>query len=278
MRTATSGSAAALLLLGLLAGCGSSDGGGGGSASTSTPTSSPTPSSTPVAAVADLDGATYESTGVAGHELASAEPIRMSFEGDTMSVSAGCNTLFGAYAVDTGTLAWSGDPASTMLACEPALTDQDVWLADLFTTGVGASTDGSSLTLTSDDVVIDLEDVAEPDLDELLGRTWTVRGIVVDGVTSRVPSGMRKPRLVVSKGGLSRLDTGCNTGRTRVTVDGETLTFAPPTVTRQACPAPERGVERAVLAVVDGTSDHVWYRAATLVVTKGDRGLVFEVR
>ena len=280
MRTTTLGSATALLLVGLLAGCGSSDDGAGGSdsTSTSTPTSRPSPSSTPVAAVADLDGATYESTGVAGHELASTEPLRMTFEGDTMSVSAGCNTLFGEYDVTNGTLAWSGEPASTMVACEPALTDQDVWLADLFTTGVEAATDGSNLTLTSEDVVIELADVAEPNLEELLGQTWTVRGIVVDGVTSRVPSGMRKPRLVVSKSGLSRLDTGCNTGRTRVTVDGETLTFAPPTVTRQACPAPERGVERAVLAVVDGPSDHVWYRASTLVVTKGNRGLVFEVR
>ena len=125
---------------------------------------------------------------------------------------------------------------------------------------------------------MELADVAEANLEDLLGRTWTVRGIVVDGVTSRVPAEVRNPKLVVSKQGLSRLDTGCNKGRTRVTVDEDTITFAPPTVTRQACPAPARGVERAVLAVVDGASDHVWYRAATLVVTKGDRGLVFEVR
>ena len=176
-----------------------------------------------------------------------------------------------------GVLAWSGDPASTMVACEPELSDQDAWLTELFTTGVEATADGSTLTLTAGDVVMELADVQAENLEELLGHTWTVRGIVVDGVTSRVPSGVRNPTLVVSKKGLSRLDTGCNKGRTRVTVDGDSLTFAPPTVTRVACPPPARGVERAVLAVVDGTSDHVWTRAATLVVTKGDRGLVFEV-
>ena len=270
------GAAATLLLVALLGGCGSSDDGDDGD--TSTPTTSPTPSSTPVAAVADLDGTTYESTRVEGHELVPGEPVRVGFEGDTMSVSAGCNTMFGAYDVTDGLLAWSGAPASTLVGCEPELGDQDAWLADLFTTGAEATLDGSTLTLSSGDVVMELSDVAETNLDELLGHTWTVRGIVVDGVTSRVPSGVRTPRLVVSTSGLSRLDTGCNTGRTRVTVDAESLTFAPPTVTRQACPPPARGVQRAVLAVIDGTSDHVWYRAATLVVTKGDRGLVFEVR
>ena len=276
MRRPRLGATAALLLVGLLAGCGSSDNGDKSGDST-TPTTSPTPSSTPVAAVADLDGTTYESTSVEGHELVPGKPVRVSFEGDTMSVSAGCNTMFGAYDVTDGALAWSGEPASSLVACEPELADQDAWLADLFTTGVDATLDGSTLTLTSGDVVMELTDVEETNLEDLLGRTWTVRGIVVDGVTSRVPSGVRNPTLVVSKSGLSRLDTGCNTGRTRVTVDGETITFAPPTITRQACPAPARGVQRAVLAVVDGPSDHAWYAASTLVVTKGDRGLVFEV-
>ena len=125
---------------------------------------------------------------------------------------------------------------------------------------------------------MELTDVAEENLEELLGRTWTVRGIVEDGVTSRVPSGVRNPRLEVGSDGLSRLDTGCNAGRTTVTVGEDFLTFGHPAVTRQACPGAAGGVEQAVLAVVDGQSDHVWYRAATLVVTKGDRGLVFEVR
>ena len=192
MRTPRLGAASALLLVGLLAGCGSSDNGDDG-ADTTTPTTSPTPTSTPVAAVADLDGTTYESTSVEGHELVPGEPVRVSFEGDTMSVSAGCNTMFGAYDVTDGTLAWSGEPASSLVGCEPELADQDAWLADLFTTGVEATLDGSTLTLTSGDVVMELTDVAETNLEDLLGRTWTVRGIVVDGVTSRVPSGVRNP-------------------------------------------------------------------------------------
>ena len=277
MRRPRLGATAALLLVGLLAGCGSSDNGDKSGDST-TPSTSPTPTSTPVGAVADLDGTTYESTSVEGHELVPGEAVRVSFEGDTMSVSAGCNTMFGAFELTDGTLAWSGEPASSLVGCEPELADQDAWLAELFTTGVEATTDGSTLTLTSGDVVMELADVAETNLEDLLGRSWTVRGIVVDGVTSRVPSGVRNPRLEVGKDGLSRLDTGCNAGRTTVTVGEDFLTFGHPAVTRQACPGAAGGVEQAVLAVVDGRSDHVWYRAATLVVTKGNRGLVFEVR
>ena len=265
--------AATILLVGPLAGCGSS--GGEDDGGDAAPTNAP--SGTPVAA-ADLAGKTYESTAVEGHELVPGEPVRVTFEGDTMSVSAGCNTMFGAFELTDGTLAWSGEPASSLIGCEPELADQDAWLAELFTTGVDASSDGSSLTLTSDEVVMELADVAEENLEELLGRTWTVRGIVEDGVTSRVPSGVRNPRLEVGSNGLSRLDTGCNSGRTTVTVGKDSLTFGHPAVTRQACPGAAGGVEQAVLAVVDGQSDHVWYRAATLVVTKGDRGLVFEVR
>ena len=275
MRAGRLGAAAAALLLGgLLAGCGSSDDGEeGGEPATTTGSSG-----TPVASVADLDGTTYESTSVECHELVPGQPVRIVFDGDTMSVSAGCNTLFGEYELSDGSLGWAGDPASTMLACEPELADQDAWLTELFTAGVDATSAGSTLTLTSGDVVIELADVAEANLDELLGRTWTVRGIVEDGVTSRVPSGVRNPRLEVGKDGLSRLDTGCNAGRTTVTVGEDFLTFGHPAVTRHACPGAAGGVEQAVLAVVDGRSDHVWYRAATLVVTKGNRGLVFEVR
>ena len=111
-----------------------------------------------VAAVADLDGTTYESTSVEGHELVPGAPVRVSFEDDTMSVSAGCNTMFGAFERDRGTLAWSGEPAWSLIGCEPELADQDAWLADLFTTGVEATPDGSTLTLTSADVVMEFAD------------------------------------------------------------------------------------------------------------------------
>ena len=87
----------------------------------------------------DLEDATFVSTSVAGRDLVPGSTIRVAFEGDSMAVAAGCNTMTGAWELVDGTLAWTGDPAQTMMACEPALSDQDTWLLGLFTDGLAAS-------------------------------------------------------------------------------------------------------------------------------------------
>ena len=122
-----------LLLAGMLTAC-SDDSGGG----TAEPTSTGEASATPVD-LASLDGTAYVSTRVEGRELVPGSEIQLLFEDDVMSVSAGCNTMFGAYEMTGTTLAWVSEPASSMMACEPELADQDIWLSELFTTGVDAT-------------------------------------------------------------------------------------------------------------------------------------------
>ena len=56
-------------------------------------------SPTPVAA-ADLAGRTFVSTTVTGFELIDGTEIRISFEEDHLSASAGCNTMGGAYRIE----------------------------------------------------------------------------------------------------------------------------------------------------------------------------------
>ena len=46
--------------------------------------------------------------------------------------NAGCNTTFGPFEVDGTTIAWTSDPAATMMMCDPDLLEQDRWLTDLF--------------------------------------------------------------------------------------------------------------------------------------------------
>ena len=204
-------------------------------------------------AAADLDGTTYESTAVEGHELVPGEPVRLTFEGDTMSVSAGCNTMFGAFEVTDGTLAWSGEPASSLVGCEPELADQDAWLAELFTTGVEASSDGSTLTLTSGRRGHgargrgrgEPRGAARAHLDGARDR----RGRGHQPGAFRGPQPAARGREAAACPGWT---PGCNAGRTTVTVGEDSLTFGHPAVTRQACPGAAGGVEQAVLAVVDG--------------------------
>jgi heat shock protein HslJ len=105
-----------------------------------------------------------------------------------------------------------------------------------------------------------------------------VVGTISDGRTVRLPVRMTPPRLDVRKDGTARVDTGCNTGRTVVRVDGDTLVFGPTSTTRMACRQPAREIERRVLEVLDGPSDYVSFDGSVLVVTRAGTGLMVEVR
>src|SRR5690349_9852868 len=75
-----------------------------------------------------LDGNTYESTSVTGHDLVAGSSIVVAFTDGSMAVSAGCNTMFGTPTVDDGVLRWTGTPAATLMACSDELMAQDTWL------------------------------------------------------------------------------------------------------------------------------------------------------
>ena len=138
----------ALVVLGV-AGCGSDN------SSEATDESATSASGSAVTAD-DLEGGTYASTSVTGHDLVEGSTINLSFEGQRMQLSAGCNIISAAYDVTDGTLAWTGEPAATMMACPDDLMAQDQWLVELFQDGVTATSDGSTLTLTNDEVTIEL--------------------------------------------------------------------------------------------------------------------------
>ena len=93
------GAAAALLVVTLTAACADSS---DSSDSSSSPSPSSTDASSSTLDPASLDGTTYTSISVEGRELVSGTAIELSFEDDTMSVWAGCNSMFGAFEV-TGT-------------------------------------------------------------------------------------------------------------------------------------------------------------------------------
>ena len=61
------------------------------------------------------------------HELAPDSKITLTFTSDSVTANAGCNTLRGRAKVDEDELVVE-EPASTMMACEDPLADQDVWL------------------------------------------------------------------------------------------------------------------------------------------------------
>jgi hypothetical protein len=56
-----------------------------------------------------------------------------------------------------GFLRWAGEPLTTLIGCDEALSAQDHWLSDLLTKGAKVRLDGSTLTLTRDTTVIHLD-------------------------------------------------------------------------------------------------------------------------
>lgn len=226
----------------------------------------------------DLDGSTYQSTTVSGHDLVEGTSVHLSFEDDVMTASAGCNTMFGPFELDQDLLRWTDQPASSLIGCPDDEQAQDQWLTTLLTDGVTATLEESVLFLTSDEVTVELATESADDLDTVLGRHWTLVGTFADGATSRLPRHINRPFLTVGADGLARLNTGCNAGRTTVRVDGDQLVFGHATTTRQGCQGPAGPVEEALLEIVDqGRTDYVELRERLLIVLQEDRGLVFNM-
>jgi heat shock protein HslJ len=200
----------------------------------------------------ELDGREFVSSDVEGRELAAGSEIRLSFQGDQISISAGCNTMGGTYTVDDGVLR-ADQLFTTEMACEEPLMDQDTWMTGFLAAGSEATLDGDTLTLTGDEVTITLLDreVAEPDL-PLEGTTWAVDGLVSADAVSSMLAGTNATLLV--EGDTVSVDAGCNTGSGAAEVDAEagTITFGPIATTRMACEPEVMDQEGTILAVLDG--------------------------
>jgi heat shock protein HslJ len=232
-------SALALVTL-VLAGCGS-----GSSSSTAGGSTVPT--------AADLDHTSYISTSIEGHDLVAGTHVSLSFENDSMSANAGCNGMFGPYAVESGRLAWTGSVGSTQMGCPDDLMKQDQWLQTWLQAGADATLDGDTLTLISDGVTLHLQTEKPADAASLLGRTWTVTDLTTPNTATAIPPGVRTPTLEVAADGTVHVDTGCNRGNTTVKAAGDTLEFGPVMMTKMACPGAASDVEQAVLQALEGT-------------------------
>lgn len=275
---ATIGSTAGRLLGGIalasllaLSACGSDSGDDGAKGSGSSTTKPSATSTTAARGGSALDGQTFTSTSVDGFDLQPGTEIRLSFDGSNLAAHAGCNSMRGPYAFEGGELRWTGEPAATMMACQPELMDQDTWLAGLLTGGVEVEQAEGTLTLTADGVRIEL--VAEADA-TVVGTTWTLDGIVEGDAVSSLPAGVEPPTLEIAEDGTATVFAGCNRGGTKVEITDTTLVFEPLGLTMMACEGDAAAVEASVIAVLDGSVD-LAVDGESLTLGKGAKGLVF---
>ena len=99
----------------------------------------------------DLAGGTYTSTSATGHELVPGSTVTLTLADGRISANAGCNTMNGTATWDGDTLEVTGPLASTMMACEDALMQQDQWLSEFLTSSPALELDGDVLTLGDSD-------------------------------------------------------------------------------------------------------------------------------
>jgi heat shock protein HslJ len=219
---------------------------------------------------ADLDGRTFLGIDAVGRTLVPGSQVHLSFVDDQLSAQAGCNTMGGAYRIDGDRLA-AGPLSTTEMACEPALMDQDRWLAELLG-GAAVTLSGDTLTLADGGVALVLQDreVVDPDR-PLLGTRWVVDGLVSGDAVGSVPGGVTAA--LTFRDGRVDVEAGCNTGGGGYAIDGAVITFEPLMTTMMACESPAMDVERAVLTVLAGPVA-VDIEADTLRLSTGALGLL----
>ena len=103
---------------------------------------------------------TTNSAVISGEERPLASTLTLTFTADGVSARAGCNTMFGPVTLDGATLTTTSPLGMTMMACDPALMDQDQWIADFLSSRPAWKRDGANLILTSADTVLVLTDAS----------------------------------------------------------------------------------------------------------------------
>jgi heat shock protein HslJ len=266
-----------VLLPGLLAGCGDDTVDPGAPSSPTTPATTPT---TP--APVSLDGRTFLSTGSAGFELVDGTVVRIEFRDDgTLSASAGCNLLGGAYRIDGDTLRIDGGLSMTEMGCEQALMDQDTRLADLLMAGPTVALDDDTLVLTAGDASITFLDreVADPDL-PIEGTVWTLTAVIDGESASSIPMDATSTITFINGAdaadGTVVVETGCNSGSATAAIGDGTITFGPLALTKMACEQPLMDLETSVLSVLAGdVTFEIEAGSLTITSSSGTAGLQY---
>jgi heat shock protein HslJ len=241
----------------------------------------------------DLDGRTFRSTQVQGHQLVAGTRVQLSFADDRLSASAGCNQFSGGYTVDGGTLRVSGLGGREM-GCDPERAAQDEWLVDFLTSAPSIAVAGARLDLETAESAVRLHEAVDL---PLTGTTWRLDGLVTGDAVSSLPEGATATIRVEGSGAqpgatpaggpaVLAVDTGCRTGTAQVTVAPEasagsstspaagTWTLTAVDLADGDCAPGARAVDRHLVHVLSGTVEYAIH-LESLALTRGSVGATF---
>jgi heat shock protein HslJ len=204
-----------------------------------------------------LDGQSFVATEVTGsHTQVPGSTITLAFEGGSLSANAGCNSMAGRYTLAGGKLT-APQLASTMMACEQALMDQDAWLAQFLASGPTYTLAGDTLTLTNGTDTLVLGP-APSGADVLESTGWKVTDTVTitnqANTTAAVDSSLNA--WMRFKGEEVAFNNSCNLGGGPVQIGDDTLTFGALRTTLIACEAPSGTLEGFMSQVLQGETTY----------------------
>jgi heat shock protein HslJ len=204
------------------------------------------------------DGRTFLSTSMTDGDvvrpLVDGTRIRLEFAGDNLRAYAGCNYLgFGNARQEDDRLV-AGQASGTDIGCDPKRLDQDDWLAEFLTSEPTLRLDGDSLSLTSEEVTIELREieVATPDR-PLVGTRWRINTIL-DGQSANSFGAQYEAYLIFRYDGTVRGHTACNAFRAHYEVDGSTLSTSRLVAETAPCEGYAAELEAALVDVLSGDS------------------------
>lgn len=230
---------------------------------------------------AELAGATFVATEVTGsYSIVPGSTITLTFEPGTLSARAGCNNLFGSFTID-GDVLLAPQLASTMMACDDALMQQDTWLSGfLASSPTWTYTDGL-LTLTNGTDTIAF--TGAPSGSEALEATgWKLVGLISTTASANTTTAV-DPTLnawIRFNAGEVAFNNSCNMGGGPVEIADDTMTFGALRSTLIFCDGPSGETEAAMSAVLQGSTPYTLAddpAGAVLTITSedGSSGLQF---
>jgi heat shock protein HslJ len=211
-----------------------------------------------------LDGRTFLSRSVGGHDLVPGTQIQLSFNDGNLGATAGCNSLGAPYSMDGSTLVIEGQGMTmTEIGCDPPRHDQDEWLSGFLTSSPMIELSANELKLTSGSTTIELIDreVADPDR-PLVGTTWRVDTIIDGDAASSVPDGGDVILRFPTDTTFEASSEGCTSVKGEMTLGPRTISFADVAVDDIACPSPWA----ETLEVIDGVETTYRIEAARLTI------------
>lgn len=229
-----------------------------------------------------LDGTSWELTGYGDPDSLTppvpGSQITLTFDGENVGGSAGCNSYGGSYTLNGSQLTFGEMPMTQMACVDNAIMTQEtdymglLWQTDAFTIRLSTEDGNDTLTLTSDAATLVYSELLPLALED---SEWQLSGIAsgTDAIVSTWVDELIT--LTFADGNLSG-NAGCNTLSASYEAADGTLTLGPIATTRMMCDEERNQREADLLAALAQVTGYTTdFSRLTLTDANGEMLLSF---